>query len=228
MSDWIVFVVDDDDGVRNGLNSLLRTSAYAVETFSSATAFLAAYDRLQRGCLLLDVRMPHMTGLELQQELKRRGWSIFTIFITGHATVSSAVAALGAGAFDFIEKCLRDDALIESIARARGQEEMTHQERLQLVEIESRARAADAAGAVIGGEPNKIFARRLGISFRTVEIYRSHILEKMQARTLSDPHGVVRASMYGLALLQAMTLRSKLLNTCVRVTPACGDRPSCA
>ena len=190
MSDWTVFVVDDDEGVRNGLSFLLRTSGYAVETFSSAIAFLDAYGGCQRGCLLLDVRMPHMTGLELQQELNRRGWSIPTIFITGHATVSSAVAALRAGAFDFIEKPLRDDALIESIARARGQEEMTHQERLQLVETESRAalltpREREVLDLVVAGEPNKIIARRLAISFRTVEVHRSHILEKMQARSIS-------------------------------------------
>jgi two-component system response regulator FixJ len=134
--------------------------------------------------------MPNMTGLELQQELNRRGWPIPTIFITGHATVSSAVAALRAGAFDFIEKPLRDDALIESIARARGQREMTHQERLQLVETESRAalltpREREVLDLVVAGEPNKIIARRLGISFRTVEVHRSHILEKMQARSIS-------------------------------------------
>jgi FixJ family two-component response regulator len=197
MSDWTVFVVDDDEGVRNGLSFLLRTSGYAVETFSSAIAFLDAYGGCQRGCLLLDVRMPHMTGLELQQERNRRGWPIPTIFITGHATVSVAVAALRAGAFDFIEKPLRDDALIESIARARGQEETTHQERLQLVAVESRAalltpREREVLDLVVTGEPNKIIARRLGISFRTVEIHRSHILEKMQARTI--PH-LIRMTM---------------------------------
>jgi two-component system response regulator FixJ len=190
MSNWTVFVVDDDEGVRNGLSFLLRTAGYAVETFASAAAFLAAYDVSRRGCLLLDVRMPHMTGLELQQQLNERGWPIPTIFITGHATVPAAVAALRAGAFDFIEKPLRDDALIDSVARARGQEEMAHQERLHLAEIEARAtlltpREREVLDLVTAGEPNKIIARRLGISFRTVEVHRSHILEKMQARTLS-------------------------------------------
>jgi two-component system response regulator FixJ len=134
--------------------------------------------------------MPHMTGLELQQELNRRGWRIPTIFITGHATVPSAVAVLRAGAFDFIEKPLRDDALIESIARAYGQEETTHQQHLHVIAVEARAalltpREREVLDFVVAGEPNKVIARRLGISFRTVELHRSHILEKMQARTIS-------------------------------------------
>jgi FixJ family two-component response regulator len=190
MSDWTVFVVDDDEGVRNGLSFLLRTAGYSVETFASAPAFLAAYDVARHGCLLLDVCMPHMTGLELQQQINSRGWLIPTIFITAHATVPSAVAALRAGAFDFIEKPLRDDTLIESLAQAREQGEITRQEHLQLDEIEARAalltrREREVLELVAAGEPNKIIARRLGISFRTVEAHRSHILEKMQARTTS-------------------------------------------
>ena len=190
MGDWTVFVVDDDEGVRNGLSFLLRTSGYAVQTFSSATAFLDAFTVEQRGCLLLDIRMPHMTGLELQLQLNQRKWRVPTIFITGHATVPSAISALRAGAFDFIEKPLRDDALIENIARARKQEEMEHEEKLQLAEIEARAmllspREQEVLELVVAGEQNKVIARRLGISFRTVEIHRSHILEKMRARTIS-------------------------------------------
>jgi two-component system response regulator FixJ len=190
MSEWTVFVVDDDEGVRSGLSFLLRTAGYAVQTFSSATAFLDAFDVEQRGCLLLDIRMPHMTGLELQQELNQRRWRVPTIFITGHATVPNAIAALRAGAFDFIEKPLRDDALIETVARARRREEIAHEENLQLAETQARAalltpREREVLELVAAGEQNKSIARRLGISFRTVEIHRSHILEKMQARTLS-------------------------------------------
>jgi two-component system response regulator FixJ len=190
MSDWTVFIVDDDEGVRNGLSFLLRTAGYAVQTFPSATAFLDAFDAGQRGCLILDIRMPHMTGLELQQELNRRAWRVPTIFITGHATVPSAIAALRGGAFDFIEKPLRDDALIESVARAREEEEIAHEENVQLAEAEARAalltsREKEVLELVTAGEQNKVIARRLGISFRTVEIHRSHILEKMQARTTS-------------------------------------------
>jgi two-component system response regulator FixJ len=190
MSEWTVFVVDDDEGVRSGLSFLLRTAGYAVQTFSSATAFLDAFDVEQRGCLLLDIRMPHMTGLELQQELNQRRWRVPTIFITGHATVPNAIAALRAGAFDFIEKPLRDDALIETVARARRREEIAHEENLQLAETQARAalltpREREVLELVVAGEQNKSIARRLGISFRTVEIHRSHILEKMQARTIS-------------------------------------------
>src|SRR5215469_14481959 len=160
MSDWTVFIVDDDEGVRNGLSFLLRTAGHAVQTFSSATAFLEAFDAAQRGCLLLDIRMPHMTGLELQQELNRRAWRVPTIFITGHATVPSAIAALRAGAFDFIEKPLRDDALVESVSRARKEEEIAHEENLQLAETETRAalltpREREVLELVTAGEQNK-------------------------------------------------------------------------
>ena len=116
MPDKTVFVVDDDAAVRQGLRFMLRAAGCGVEAFPSAAAFLEEYNPRRGGCLLLDVRMPQMTGLELQQQLNVRGWRIPVIFITGHGTISLAIAAMKAGAFDFIEKPLREDALLESLA----------------------------------------------------------------------------------------------------------------
>jgi FixJ family two-component response regulator len=110
MPDNAVFVVDDDAAVRQGLRFMLRAAGYSVEAFPSAGSFLEGYDPRRGGCLLLDIRMPQTTGLELQQQLNVRSWRIPVIFITGHGTVSLAIAAMKAGAFDFIEKPLREDA----------------------------------------------------------------------------------------------------------------------
>lgn len=191
MKNRTVFIVDDDNGVRKGLAFLLRAAGHAVDAFSSAADFLENYHPTRQGCLLLDVRMPHMTGLELQHELNARAWRIPAIFITGHATVPLAIAAMRAGAFDFIEKPPHENALLESVDRALRWDEVTREERLRIIALKERAtrlttREREVLELVAYGEPNKIIARKLGISFRTVELHRSHILEKMQARTLSD------------------------------------------
>ena len=191
MSDKPVFVVDDDAAVRQGLRFMLRAAGYSVEAFPSAGSFLEGYDPRRGGCLLLDVRMPEMTGLELQQQLNIRGWRIPVIFITGHGTVALAIAAMKAGAFDFIEKPLREDALLESIERALHWNDRTYEERLERATLQARivlltAREREIFELVAAGEPNKLIARHLGISFRTVELHRVHIAEKLQARNLSD------------------------------------------
>jgi two-component system, LuxR family, response regulator FixJ len=191
MLDKTVFVVDDDTAVRKGLRFLLRAAGYTVEVFPSAFSFLHGYDPRRGGCLLLDVQMPLMNGLELQQQLNIRGWRIPVIFITGHGTVSLAIAAIKAGAFDFIEKPLREDALLECIDRSLHWNDTAHEERLQRAQLEARAalltpREREVLDLVAAGEPNKIIARQLGISFRTVELHRAHIIEKLQARSLSD------------------------------------------
>ena len=191
MPDRIIFVVDDDAAVRQGLRFMLRTAGYSVEAFPSGRAFLEEYDPRRGGCLLLDVRMPQMTGLELQQQLNVRGWRIPVIFITGHGTVSLAIAAMKAGAFDFIEKPLREDALLESIERALHWHHRAYEERLERATLQTRmvlltSREREVFELVAAGETNKIIARQLGISFRTVELHRAHITEKLQARSLSD------------------------------------------
>jgi two-component system, LuxR family, response regulator FixJ len=193
MPDKVVFVVDDDAAVRKGLTFLLRTAGYTVEAFPSALSFLDGYDPRRGGCLLLDVQMPGMTGVQLQEQLNVRSWRIPLIFITGHGTVSLAVAAIKAGAFDFVEKPLREEALLESIDRALALDwkDTPHQERLERAQLQARAallteREREVLDLVAAGEPNKIIARHLGISFRTVELHRAHIIEKLQARSLSD------------------------------------------
>ncbi len=191
MWDRIIFIVDDDEAVRNALTFLLTAAGHAVESFASARAFLEKYDPNQHGCLILDVRMPHMTGLEVQQELNARGWRIPTIFITGHGTVPIAIAALRAGAFEFLEKPLRDDVLLASVERALAREEIVRQHAARRGELEARARLLtprerDVMRLVAEGGDNKSIARRLGISYRTVEIHRARVMEKMQARSLSE------------------------------------------
>ena len=191
MPDKTVVVVDDDAAVRQGLRFMLRAAGYSVEAFPSARALLEHYDPRRGGCLLLDVQMPQMTGLELQQQLNVRGWRIPVIFITGHGTVPMAIAAMKAGAFDFIEKPLREDALLESIERALHWNDRTYEERLERATLQARValltpREREVFELVAAGEPNKVIARLLGISFRTVELHRAHIIEKLQARSLSD------------------------------------------
>jgi two-component system, LuxR family, response regulator FixJ len=191
MPDKAVFIVDDDAAVRKGLAFSLRAAGYAVEAFPSALAFLEDYDPRRGGCLLLDVQMPGMTGVELQEQLNVHGWRIPVIFITGHGTVALAVAAIKAGAFDFVEKPLREEALLESIERALNWNDKAHEQRLERAQLQARAellteREQEVLDLVAAGEPNKVIARRLRISFRTVELHRAHIIEKLQAGSLSD------------------------------------------
>jgi len=191
MPDKTVFVVDDDAAVRQGLRFMLRAAGYSVEAFPSARSFLEEYDPRRGGCLLLDVQMPQMSGLELQQRINVRGWRIPVIFITGHGTVQLAIAAVKAGAFDFIEKPLREEALLESIERALHWNDWAYEERLERATLQGRLalltpREREVFELVAAGEPNKVIARHLGISFRTVELHRAHIIEKLQARSLSD------------------------------------------
>ena len=194
MPDKPVFVVDDDAAVRQGLRFMLRAAGYSVEAFPSALSFLEDYNPRRGGCLLLDVQMPQMSGLDLQQQLNLRGWRIPVIFITGHGTVPLTIAAMKAGAFDFIEKPLREDAMLESIERALHWNDRAYEERLERATLQVRAtlltaREREVFALVAAGEPNKVIARHLGISFRTVrtvELHRAHIIEKLQARSLSD------------------------------------------
>jgi len=191
MPDKTVFVIDDDAAVRQGLSFMLRSAGYSVEAFASAQSFLEDFDPRRGGCLLLDIQMPRITGLELQQRLNLRGWRIPVIFITGHGTIPSAIAAMKSGAFDFIEKPLREDTLLESVERALHWNDKAYEERLERATLQGRAalltpREREVFEFVAAGEPNKVIASRLDISFRTVELHRTHIIEKLKARSLSD------------------------------------------
>jgi len=186
-----VFVVDDDMGMRDALKFMLRAAGYNVEIFASARAFLAAYDPSREGCLVLDWQMPSMTGIELQQELNRRGWLIPVIFFTGHATISMAIDAIKAGAFDLIQKPAQEEVLLDRVRRALDSTHAPSADRLLRAQLETRvtnltARERSVLELVATGEPCKLIARRLGISFRTVEAHRANIIRKLGARGPSD------------------------------------------
>jgi len=191
-----ILIVDDDSEVRASLRALLEAAGYTVRNFSSAKALLA--DELAVGaCLISDIRMPEMDGLELHQEIVRRGVSLQVIFITGHGDVPLAVRALQAGAADFIEKPFSAETMLSSLKRVleiatkvrnREAELKAAQDYLSLL----TPREKDVFNQIVAGKANKVAAYELGISPRTVEIHRAHIMDKMRARNLSD---LVRISM---------------------------------
>lgn len=187
----IVFVVDDDESVRSSLHFLLRTAGLASRAFGSASEFLTSYDPTQPGCLVLDVRMPGMSGLELQQELNLRGAIIPVIFITGHGDIPMAVEAMQQGAQDFLQKPFRDEDLIARVqralakdaeARAGLQEHNAIRARLEALTPRER----EVLALMVLGKPNKIMAHELGVSPRTVEIHRARVMEKSGASSLAE------------------------------------------
>ncbi len=186
-----VFIVDDDADVRDSLRALLESARFEVEDFPSATSFLAAVAPGSGACLVADVRMPDMDGLALQEELARRGMDLPVIIVTGHGEVPLAVRAMKAGAVDFIEKPYDDDLLLASVRRAqelnlnRRAEASSVQEAAERISVLT-PREREVLEHLVAGQPNKVIAHELGISPRTVEIHRAHLMEKMQARSLSD------------------------------------------
>jgi FixJ family two-component response regulator len=182
--------VDDDLTVRDSLRWLLESLQFKVETYASATEFLDSGKPSRSGCLVVDVRMPEVSGLQLQEILAARGIQFPVIMITGHGDVSMAVRAMKSGAIDFIEKPFNDQLLLESIqrglminARQRRQEE--DQQRVQVRMASLTARERDVLERVVAGKPNKIIASELGISARTVEVHRAHLMAKMGADSLA-------------------------------------------
>lgn len=192
MSDATAFIVDDDQAVARSLRWLIETVRLKVETFSSAQAFLDGYDASKPGCLVLDVRMPGMSGLELQERLAaRRAHHVPIIFITGHGDVQMAVRAVQAGAFDFVEKPFNDQDLLDRIQRAivfdaeqRVREAQRAQLRALFASLTPRER--EVLDLVAEGLSNKAIANSLGLSAKTVEVHRAKVMEKMHARSLSD------------------------------------------
>ena len=186
-----VFVVDDDEGVRNSLRFLLRSVGLQTQTVASATEFLDTYKPSQAGCLVLDVRMPGMSGLELQQQLNLRGAVIPVIFITGHGDIPMAVEAMQQGAFDFLQKPFRDQDLIERIQRALERDARARAALDQHAKIRERLdsltpREREVLALMTRGKPNKIMAAELGVSQRTVEIHRARVMEKSGAASLAQ------------------------------------------
>jgi two-component system response regulator FixJ len=190
-ADIVVHIVDDEETVRTSLAFLLSTSGFAVRTHASALAFLELAPSIRNGCLVTDLRMPDVDGVELLRRLNEAGAMLPTIVVTGHGDVQMAVEAMKNGALDFIEKPFADDLIIQSIRRAvdkaaslidAGQVEARTRERLASLS----ERELQVLKGVVQGRPNKIIAGDLGISPRTVEVYRAGLMSKMQAANLAE------------------------------------------
>ncbi len=189
-SEATVFVVDDDAAVRDSLKALLESDGLTAEVYGSSQAFLDTHDTDRGGCLLLDVQMPDMNGLELQQKLADNGSSLPVIIITGHGDVPIAVKALKAGAVDFIEKPFTDDVILGSVRRALALGERNRREQASVDEAKAgiarlTTREYEVFEHLIIGRLNKQIAFDLGISARTVEVHRARVMEKMAARNLA-------------------------------------------
>ncbi len=185
-----IFIVDDDMAVRDALKLLLRSVGQAVETYGSAQEFLDAYSEDRPGCLVLDIRMPGMSGLELQQKLNERHSILPIIFITGHGDVPMAVEAMQAGAVDFIQKPFRDQDLIDRINQALERDNNNRAALGERNDIRKRLetltpREREVLDLVVHGKANKVIAGDLKLSQRTVEIHRARVMEKMQASSLA-------------------------------------------
>jgi len=186
-----VFIVDDDAAIRFAMQALMDSVNLNHEIFASADEFLEKIAGQRPGCLVLDIRMPGLGGLELQEELIRRGNTLPIIFITGHGDVPMAVEAMQKGAVDFIQKPFRDQELLDRIREALATDEERREAQQHHAEVAHRLerltnREREVFDLVVTGKPNKVIAYELGVSQRTVEIHRARVMEKMQARSLAD------------------------------------------
>ena len=186
-----IYVVDDDEAIRRSLSFLLKTSGYAVRLFEGGTVFLKEAAGLEPGCVLLDVRMPDIDGLEVQRELRARGIMLPVVIMTGHGDIDMAVAAMKAGASDFIEKPFEKAALLGCVEAARllsaadrGAGERAEDARARLNVLTDRER--DVLDGLVEGLPNKTIAFDLGISPRTVEIHRANLMQKLEVKSLAE------------------------------------------
>jgi two-component system response regulator DctR len=190
--------VDDDDAIRDALSWLLRSRGVAARAWASAEAFLAEWSEELRGCLVLDVRMEGMSGVELFDRLLARGSRLPVIFLTGHGDVPLAVAALKKGAFDFVEKPFNDNDLVDRIVGAVRHDEALRQKRETEASVAARlaeltAREKQVMERVLAGDYNKMIADELGIAVRTVEVHRARIFEKMGVRSAVELAQLVAA-----------------------------------
>ena len=185
-----VFVVDDDDAVRDSLCMLIESMGIQVKSYSNAQAFLNEYDSSIPGCLVLDVRLPHISGLELQEHLRRRGEFIPLIFISAHATLAMAVRTLKAGAIDFLEKPFDDQMLLDSIQKAieidrsEREESICRDEIMEHLSTLSK-REEEVLRMLIQGRSNKVIAHELDLSTKTVETHRAHIMRKLGVNSMA-------------------------------------------
>jgi len=187
----IVHIVDDDAAVRDSLSLLLRTVGLPSRTYASADEFLVAYMPEEVSCLVADIRMPGLSGLELQQELLERHADVPIIFINGHGDVPMAVNAMKSGALDFIQKPFRDQDLLDRIHHALQQAKAARNARLETTTIQERfsaltPREREVMDKVVSGCANKVIAMDLGVSQRTVELHRARVMQKMGVRSLAE------------------------------------------
>jgi two-component system, LuxR family, response regulator FixJ len=191
MADDLVHVIDDDPAIRDSLCFLLETADLKAKAYESAVAFLEALPEVGGGCVITDVRMPEMTGIELVRRLKASGFSLPIVMITGHADVPLAVEAMKAGVADFIEKPFNDEVLLSAVHAALREGEKDRRGQAEIAEIAARiaalsGREREVLGGLVAGHANKVIAFDLGISPRTVEIYRANVMTKMKAASLSE------------------------------------------
>ena len=187
----LVYIVDDDDAIRDSLSLLMRSVGLASETHESAGDFLQAYEPDKLSCLIADIRMPGLSGLELQQELNERHAEVPIIFITGHGDVPMAVKAMQAGAMDFIQKPFRDQDLLDKIHKALQEDRERRNSRREVSVIRERLdtltpRETEVMQKVVQGCANKVIAMDLGVSQRTVELHRARVMHKMRVRSLAE------------------------------------------
>jgi two-component system, LuxR family, response regulator FixJ len=190
-STGLVYLVDDDDAVRDSIGLLLRSIGLDCELYSSALAFLEHYDRRRHACLVADIRMPGLSGLELQQRLNDQSADIPIVFITGHGDVPMAVTAMKAGAADFIQKPFRDQDLIDRIHKALERDKEHRALRAEADTIRERLalltpRETEVMERVVKGQANKVIAMDLGVSQRTVELHRARVMRKLKMRSLAE------------------------------------------
>ncbi len=191
MSDPRIYVVDDDDAIRAGLRALLETNGHTVEDFDSAEAFLENHSPDRSGCLLVDIRMPGLSGLELQAKLAVEKSHLSVIVVSGHGDIPAAIKAMGAGAVDFIEKPYAAETVLAAIERGLDINQRVAQEAAQAEDIKLRLerltkREYEVMEQLVAGVSNKVVARALDISPRTVEIHRARIFDKMQCQNLAE------------------------------------------
>jgi two-component system, LuxR family, response regulator FixJ len=187
----IVYVIDDDDAVRQSLEFLLKTAGIAVRGFESAQAFLKIVPQIKTGCIVTDVRMPEITGIDLLRRVKELNLDIPVIVITGHGDISLAVDAMKIGAVDFLEKPFDDDLLLAAVRSALNKEASSAKHKAEIADIHDKLaalsnRERQVLEGLVAGKANKVIAFDLSISPRTVEIYRANLMTKMAANSLSD------------------------------------------